>query len=183
LQFSNFPPAGTAGTVVVQITVANIAHTVQIPTAVSINSSGIQGLNTSTNIISFAATGVYSFAFTTSDGGTTVTINETNKALQPFNASGEVLNDTAAANLSVTASHFSTVALSSATLGAGAAGQVKTFIMTGKSGGGSNMVITVTNAGWGGAGTITFDAVGDACTLQYVNNAWFCVGNNGAAFA
>jgi len=45
------------------------------------------------------------------------------------------------------------------------------------------MVITVTNPGWGGAGTITFSAVGQACILQYINSKWFCIGNNGAAFA
>ena len=47
------------------------------------------------------------------------------------------------------------------------------------------MVITVTNAGWksSGTGTITFDAAGDSCTMQYVNSKWFCIGNNGAAFA
>lgn len=183
LAFNNWSPAGTTSTVVVQITVASTAHTVQIPVSVSVNAQGIQGLNTSTNIISFSATGVYSFAFTTSNGGTTITVSEVNKALQPFNASGELLNDTAAASLDITASYFSTVAASTATLGAGASGQIKTFIMGGKSGGGSNMVITVTNAGWAGAGTITFSAIGQGCTLQYVNSAWFCVGNNGATFA
>ena len=183
LAFSNFPAAGAAGTVVVQVTVTSTAHTVQIPTAVSINARGIQGLNIGTNIISFAATGTYSFAFTTSNGGSTVTVTEANKALQPFNASSELLNDGAAASLAITASFFSTVANSTATLGAGASGQVKTFIMSGKSGGGSNMTITVTNPGWSGAGTITFDAVGDACTLQYVNSKWWCVGNNGVVFA
>ena len=183
LGFSNFPPAGAAGTVVVQVTVSSIAHTVQIPTAVSVNAQGIQGLNTSTNVISFAATGTYSFAFTTSNGGTTVTINETNKALQPFNASTELLSDTGAASLAVTASFFSTVANSTATLSSGANGQVKTFIMAGKSGSGSNMTITVTNPGWTGAGTVGFTAVGQACTLQYANSKWWCVGNNGATFA
>jgi hypothetical protein len=46
-----------------------------------------------------------------------------------------------------------------------------------------DMVITVANPGWGGAGTITFSAVGQACTLMYINAKWFCIGNNGAAFA
>jgi hypothetical protein len=183
LGFSNFPPAGAAGTVVVQVAVSSTAHTVQIPSAVSVNAQGIQGLNTSTNVISFAATGTYSFVFTTSNGGTTVTINETNKALQPFNASTELLGDTAAASLAITASFFSTVANSTATLGSGANGQIKTFIMAGKSGGGSNMTITVTNPGWTGAGTVGFTAVGQACTLQYANSKWWCVGNNGATFA
>jgi hypothetical protein len=52
--------------------------------------------------------------------------------------------------------------------------------MSGHSG---DMVITVTNAGWGGAGTMTFSATGQGCTLQYVSNKWYCVGNNGVTFA
>ena len=48
-----------------------------------------------------------------------------------------------------------------------------------------NMVITVTNAGWktSGTGTITLSAIGQAVTLQYINSKWYCIGNNGAAFA
>ena len=66
LAFTNFPVAGTAGTVTVQVTVANVIHTLILPSAVSVNARGIQGLNTSTNTISFSSTGVYSFTFTTS---------------------------------------------------------------------------------------------------------------------
>jgi len=180
LAFSNFSVAGTASTVVVQVTVASVAHTLQIPTAVSVNARGIQGLNTSTNTITFASTGVYSFQFVTSNGGTTVTVTEVNKQLQPFNNSSENLTDTSAANLALTTSYFSTVTASTATLAAGVNGQIKTFVMYEESG---NMVITVANPGWGGAGTITFNAVGEGCILQYVNAKWFCIGNNGATFA
>ena len=182
LAFSNFSAAGTASTVVVQVTVASVAHVLQIPAAVSVNTNGIQGLNTSTNTITFAETGVYSFQFVTSNGGTTVTITEVNKQLQPFNNSSEVLNNAAAANLALTTSYFSTVTSSTATLAAGVSGQIKTFAMYSASG---NMVITVTNAGWksSGSGTITFSTTGQACTLQYINGKWFCIGNNGAVFA
>jgi hypothetical protein len=180
LAFSNFSVAGTASTVVVQVTVANVIHTLQLPAAVSVNGRGIQGLNTSTNIISFSSTGVYSFQFVTSNGGTTVTVTEVNKQIQPFNNSSENLTDTSAANLALTTSYFSTVTASTATLAAGVNGQIKTFAMYLASG---NMVITVTNPGWGGAGTITFSSTGQACTLQYINAKWFCIGNNGAAFA
>ena len=180
LAFSNFPPAGTAGTVRVQVTVANVIHTLVLPAAVSVNARGIQGLNTSTGVISFAATGVYSFEFTTSNGGTTISVVEVNKQLQPFNNSSEDLGDTAAANLALTTSFFSTVTAETATLAAGVNGQIKTFAMFLASG---NMVITVTNAGWGGAGTMTFTTTGQACTLQYINGKWFCIGNNGATFA
>lgn len=180
LAFSNFSVAGTASSVVVQVTVASIAHTLQIPTAVSVNSRGIQGLNTSTNTITFASTGVYSFHFVTSNGGTTITVAEVNKQIQPFNNSSENLTDTSAANLALTTSYFSTVTASTATLAAGVNGQIKTFAMYLASG---NMVITVANPGWGGAGTITFSSAGQACTLQYINAKWFCIGNNEAVFA
>lgn len=92
----------------------------------------------------------------------------------------EDLADATAASLLTHASYFTTAAAETATLAAGTEGQIKTFMMAGFVG---NMVITVTNPGWGGAGTITFSAVGQGCTLQYVNSKWFCIGNNGAAFA
>lgn len=88
----------------------------------------------------------------------------------------------AAANLAVTASFFATVTASTATVAAGTEGQIKTFMMTAQSG---DMVITVTNAGWktSGTGTMTFNAIGEGCTLQYINSKWYCVGNNGVVFA
>lgn len=92
----------------------------------------------------------------------------------------EDLAPSAAANLLVTASYFTTIAAETATLAAGTAGQIKTFMMAGD---GGDMVITVTNPAWGGAGTMTFDTVGQGCTLQYINSKWFCIGNNGVAFA
>jgi hypothetical protein len=180
LAFSNFPVAGARGSVTVQVTVANVIHTLVLPSAVSVNARGIQGLNTSTGVISFAATGVYSFTFSTSNGGTTISVVEVNKQLQPFNNSSEDLTSTAAANLALTTSYFSTVTSETATLAAGVNGQIKTFAMYLASG---NMVITVTNPGWGGAGTITFTSTGQACTLQYINGKWFAIGNNGATFA
>jgi hypothetical protein len=180
LVFSNFPAAGAAGQVQVQITVSSVAHTVTLPAAVSVNASRIQGI--SSNVITFAAVGTYSFNFITSNGGTTVIVNETNKALQPFNNSVEDLAASGAASLGTTTSYFITASAETSTLAAGVAGQIKTLAMYGDLG---DMVITVTNAGWksSGTGTITFDTIGDACTLQYINNKWFCIGNNGASFA
>ena len=182
LGFSNFPAAGTAGTVTVQVTVASTSHTLTLPAAVSVNNRGIQGLNTSTNVITFAATGVYSFQFVTSNGGTTITVSEVNKQIQPFNNSSEDLASGGAANLALTTSYFSTATAETATLAAGVNGQIKTFAMYADTG---DMVITVTNAGWksSGTGTITFNDIGDACTLQYINSKWFCIGNNGCVFA
>jgi hypothetical protein len=178
LAFSNFPAAGASASVTVTVTVANVIHTLILPAAVAVNARGIQGLNTSTGVISFASTGTYSFTFTTNNGGTTISVVEVNKQIQPFNNSSEDLATTAAANLALTTSFFSTVSAETATLAAGVDGQIKVFAMTLASG---NMVITVANAAWGS--TITFTTAGQACTLQYINNKWFCIGNNGAVFA
>lgn len=92
----------------------------------------------------------------------------------------EDLANAGAANLLLTASYFTTTTAETATLAAGTAGQIKTFMMAGD---GGDMVITVTNPAWGGAGTMTFNAVGQGCTLQYIASKWFCIGNNGVTFA
>lgn len=94
----------------------------------------------------------------------------------------EDLAASAAANLLLDTSYFTTSAAETATLAAGTAGQIKKFAMFGD---GGDMVITVTNAGWksSGTGTMTFNTIGQACTLQYINNKWFCIGNNGVTFA
>jgi hypothetical protein len=180
LSFINFPAAGAVGMVTVQVTVSNVAHTLTLPAAVSVNNTGIQGL--AANVITFAAIGTYSFVFTTGDGGSSITVNETNKRIQPFNNTSEDLSPSAAVSLATTASYFTTATAETATLSAGVSGQIKTFAMFGTAG---DMVITVTNAGWktSGTGTMTFDTIGDACTLQYINNKWFCIGNNGVTFA
>jgi hypothetical protein len=113
--------------------------------------------------------------------GTTTTSNVIASGRVLFSGS-EDLAASAAANLLVTASHFTTTTAETATVAAGTEGQIKTFMMKGD---GGDMVITVTNAGWksSGTGTITFNTIGQACTLQYISSKWFCIGNNGATFA
>ena len=66
------------------------------------------------------------------------------------------------------------------TLATGEDGQQKMLAMTAD---GGNMVVTVTNPAWGGSGTVTFDDVGEGCTLVYVSSKWCVVGNNNCAFA
>jgi hypothetical protein len=181
LSFTNFSVAGTTSRVRVQITVASTAHTLTLPSAVSIGTSNIQGI--SSNVITFGLTGTYEFEFETVDAGTTITVIDQNRNLDPiYLPSSEDLGDTAAASLTKTTSYFSTAAPETATLAAGAPGQVKVFAMYVDTG---NMVITVSNAGWkaSGTGTITFDDLGDACTLMYINSKWFVIGNNGCTFA
>jgi hypothetical protein len=179
LSFTNFPAAGYYGSVCLQITVGSAAHTVTLPAAVSVNAVGIQGY--ASNVITFAAAGVYEFNFGSSDGGSTITITENNKKIQPLNNSSESLASAGAASLALTTSYFTTSG--TATLAAGTAGQIKTFVQTAST---TAMVLTVTNAGWksSGTGTITFPSTtyGTGCTLQYINSKWYVIGNNACTF-
>jgi len=182
LAFTNFPAAGALGVVAVQITVGSTAgtpHTVTFPSAVSVNAVGIQGY--ASNTITFATTGTYTFVFSTSDGGTTITVNQTNERLQPFNNSSEDVSNTAGASLALTTSYFTTAGAETATLAAGTAGQIKVFTAVDVTAG--NMVVTVTNAGWksSGTGTITFSSRGQSCILQYTVNKWFVIGSGPGA--
>ena len=180
LGFSNLPAAGVEANWTVSVTVASTAHTITFPTAVSVNTAGIQGLDTATNVMEFAVAGTYAFTFSTVNGGSTITLSQTNNSLTPFNNSQQVVSNGSAISLATTASYFSTTGAWTATLADGADGQIKTLAMVTH---GGNMVITVATPGWGGAGHITFSAVGQACTLQYIDSKWFCIGNNGAVFA
>ena len=184
LAFTNFPPSGAKGRVQLAITVSNVAHTLTLPSAVSRGVVGIQGI--ASNVITFGATGTYIFEFTTSDSGTVIHVEELSRPRNSFDnpiflGSSEDVANAGAISLTTAASHFSTGVAETATLAAGADGQVKTLMMAAD---GGDMVVTVTNAGWKttGTGTITFGDIGDACTLQYINSKWYAVGVNGIAF-
>lgn len=79
LTFTNWPAAGSAALVYLSLTITNVAYTVTLPAAVSLGTTGIQGL--SSNVITFAATGTYQFCFQTNDGGTTISIRDLNRPL------------------------------------------------------------------------------------------------------
>jgi len=181
LLFTNFPAAGSAGSVRVQLTISSAAHTVTLPSAVSVGTSNLQGY--ASNVITFNQAGTYEFEFVTNDGGSTISIFDLNRNRDPiYLPSAEDLAASAGASLTKTTSYFSTTSAETATLAAGVAGQIKTFSMYAD---GGDMVITVTNAGWksSGTGTITFNAIGDSCIMQYINAKWFVIGNNGCVFA
>lgn len=182
LQFSNWPDAGNAGVLIVQVTVTNPAYTLQIPSAVSINTAGIQGLDTTTNIMSFAAAGVYTFGFSTVDGGTTIAIAENNKQLQPFNATSTVWASVSGQpiDLSVTTTVFAN-GTNQATLADGVEGQVIVLLQSTA----TTVVVTVANYGWDTGttvGHVELSNIGESATLMFTNGAWFPIGANGALF-
>ena len=88
LSFTNFPTAGSYGAMRIQINITNVAHTMTIPAAVSLGLSGVQGISPGTsgvsNTITFGATGKYEFGFSSSDGGTSITLFDLNRALTNF---------------------------------------------------------------------------------------------------
>lgn len=181
LAFSGLPAAGVVARWRVQLEVLNTSFTMTLPSAVSVGTSSLQGYNS--NVVSFARAGVFEYEFETNDGGTTITVFDLSQNADPiFLPSAEDLDNAAAVSLAKTTSYFSTLAAETATLAAGTEGQTKVLAMYID---GGDMVITVTNAGWkvSGTGTITFDTIGDACTLRYIDGKWFCIGNNGCVFA
>jgi len=94
----------------------------------------------------------------------------------------EDAGDTVATSVATSTTYYITGAAETSTLADGVEGQIKILVM--KTDGG-DMVVTVDHAGWDlldANGTITFDAKGDACTLQFVSGAWYCIGNNGCVF-
>jgi hypothetical protein len=185
LSFTNLSGAGTLSTFQVQITISNIAHTLTLPAAVGAggaltSAQNILGLNVSTNVITFNATGTYVFEFRTTDSGSSVYIQDLVRPAKNFLGS-----DTFAANGAVSLNTSTTVITSSSnlvgTLAAGTEGQTKIVAYGNTSSG--NTLITVTNAAWGGANLANLSVVGSAATFQYVGNKWFCVGNNSVTFS
>ena len=107
LAFQNFPTSGIYGYMRIQFNITNIAHTLTLPAAVSLGLSGIQGISPGTsgvsNTITFGATGYYEFAFSTSDGGSTITLFDLNRALTNFTSADINTDDiTATGNITAT---------------------------------------------------------------------------------
>jgi hypothetical protein len=184
LAFTNFPAAGNFGIVRVAITILGTASTVTLPAAVSVGVSNLQGYSAGT--ISYDQTGTYTYDFTTSDGGTTISIFDCSRNLDPiYLPSNQSMSGTGALgaiSLATTATYIATTGVATATLATGTDGQIKTIMHSAHV---ANCVITVSSAGWktSGTGTITLSAIGQAVTLQYINSKWYAIGNNGTTFA
>ena len=82
LGFSNWPANNSAGWVRVAINITSTAHTVTLPAEVSVGTTGIQGLAGS--VITFAATGTYTFEFVSYDSGATITIQDISRPLNRY---------------------------------------------------------------------------------------------------
>jgi hypothetical protein len=179
LAFTNFPDAGLVGRLRLQIDVRSIAHRLILPSAVSVGTTNVQGY--AANEIEFNSVGIYEFEFETSDGGSTISIFDLNRNRDPiFLPSAQSVSANGNISLTVTTSIVTVSSNIVANLAAGAEGQVKILAYGNTSTG--NALISVTNAAWGGNSIANLSAQGSAATLQYINNQWYCVGNNGVDF-
>ena len=73
IAFSNFPAAGKVGTMRIEINVANVAHTITLPSAVDIGQDQLIGSN-GARVITPDRTGVHIFEFVTDDAGTSIAV-------------------------------------------------------------------------------------------------------------
>jgi len=182
LAFSNWPTSGHCKARV-RITIANVSHTVTLPSAVDGGLGTIQGI--SNRVITFSATGTYELEFSTSNGGSSIRVVDlsrvfTSNAYEETPVSDSTVNN---ANLNYLGSWATTLAGAGAIdLPDGTNGQLKSFGLLYD---GGDLTINVDSAAWaaGGAGTITLNDAGDACILQFMNDRWFVLGNNGCTLA
>jgi hypothetical protein len=182
LAFTNFPAAGNFGIVRVQISVTNTSYTVTLPAAVSRGINNLQGYNAGS--ISYDQSGTYTYDFTTSDGGSTITIFDLSRNMDPIYlpSNQSTTGLVGVVSLDTTATYIDASIPGSGTLAAGTDGQIKTIMLAIA---GNSYTVTVTNAGWksSGTGSITLTAIGQAVTLQYINSKWYAIGNNGCSFS
>jgi len=130
-------------------------------------------------------TGTGALVFATSPTLVTPTLGvatATSVATGPVFGTVQSLSGPGAVNITTLTTAFTSTAAGNAlTLADGAAGQLKTIVYVAEAAGGDTGVLTPTNLG--SATTITFNAVGDSVTLQFIGADWWVIGFRGAVVA
>lgn len=160
-------------------------------------SSGISGLGS--GVAAFLATpssanlatavtgetGSGALVFATSPTLVTPTLGvatATSVATGPVFGTIQSLSGAGAVNLTTLTTAFTSTATGNAlTLANGTAGQLKMIVYVAEAAGGDTGVLTPTNLG--GGTTITFNAVGDSCLLQFIGTDWWAISLRGAVLA
>jgi hypothetical protein len=94
----------------------------------------------------------------------------------------QALSGAGAVNITKPVTKFTSTATGNAlTLADGVEGQLKTIVYVAEAAGGDTGILTPTNLGAGT--TITFNAVGDACILQFLGSDWWAISLRGAVLA
>jgi hypothetical protein len=130
-------------------------------------------------------TGTGALVFATSPTLITPTLGvatATSVATGPVFGTVQSLSGPGAVNITTLTTAFTSTGVGDAlTLADGAAGQLKTIVYVAEAAGGDTGVLTPTNLG--SATTITFNAVGDSVTLQFIGADWWVIGFRGAVVA
>jgi hypothetical protein len=114
------------------------------------------------------------------DAAQTFTGNQTFSG--PVIENAQALSGPGAINVTQPVTKFTSTATGNAlTLADGIEGQLKTIVYVAEAAGGDTGVLTPTNLGAGT--TITFNAIGDACVLQFLNTDWWAISLRGAVLA
>jgi len=100
----------------------------------------------------------------------------------PIAAGVQALSGPGAINITQLVTKFTSTAAGTAlSLADGVEGQMKIIVYVNEAAGGDTGVLTPTNLG--GGTTITFNTVGDACILQFLNADWWPISLRGAVLA
>jgi len=92
----------------------------------------------------------------------------------PIVGGAQALSGAGAVNITQLTTKFTSTAAGNAlTLADGVEGQIKVIVYVAEAAGGDTGILTPTNLGAGT--TITFNAIGDACILQFLGTDWWAV--------
>jgi len=106
----------------------------------------------------------------------------TSVATGPVFGTIQSLSGAGAVNITTLTTAFTSTAAGNAlTLADGTAGQLKMIVYVAEAAGGDTGILTPTNLG--GYTTITFNAVGDSCLLQFIGTDWWAISIRGATLA
>jgi hypothetical protein len=130
-------------------------------------------------------TGSGALVFATSPTLVTPTLGvatATSVATGPVFGTIQSLSGAGAVNLTTLTTAFTSTATGNAlTLADGTAGQLKMIVYVAEAAGADTGILTPTNLG--GFSTITFNAVGDSCLLQFIGTDWWAISVRGAVLA
>ena len=175
LNFVNIPSAGNYAEWTVQLTQGSTPYTVTIPAAVSVGTNTLQGY--ASNVITYNRAGTYSLKFSTSDGGSTITVEDLSRNQDPvYLPSLETLTSNISLSLATTTSIINKSGSWAGNIANGFNGQTKLVICGNASP--TTQVLTVASAGWKNAavGNVTFTGQGQSATLTYIGGTWYCTG-------
>jgi len=174
LSFVNIPSAGNYAEWTVQLTQGSTPYTVTIPAAVSVGNASLQGCSAN-NVVTYNKAGTYSLKFYTSDGGSTIAVEDISRNTDPiYLPSLETLTSNISLSLATTTSIINKSGSWAGNIANGYTGQTK-LVICGNSAP-TTQVLTVASAGWknAAAGNVTFTGQGQSATLTYIGGTWYC---------